>query len=634
MKASTAVVALAGLLSGATAAPENIYGEELMVRALPNAPAGYKPTSVSCPASRPTIRSAAKLSPNESDWLETRRGKTKSALKDFFGHVTIKDFDAAGYIDRVSSNSSNLPNIGIAVSGGGYRALMNGAGAIKAFDSRTENSTSSGQLGGLLQSATYVAGLSGGSWLVGSIFVNNYTTISDLQTTEKGSVWQFQNSIFEGPDGGSIQILDSASYYKDIHDAVSQKKDAGFNASITDYWGRALSYQLVNATNGGPSYTWSSIAETEAFKNADMPMPLVVADGRNPGELLVSSNATVYEFTPWEFGTFDPTVFGFAPLEYLGSAFDGGSLPKDEKCIRGFDNAGFVMGSSSTLFNQFLLQVNSTSLPGFLKSAFTDILEEIGQDEEDIALYTPNPFYHWSNKTSPVANTKELDIVDGGEDLQNIPVHPLIQPERHVDVIFAVDSSADTDYSWPNGTALVATYERSLNSSGIANGTAFPAVPGQDTFVNNGLNTRPTFFGCNSTNATGTGPAPLIVYLPNYPYVSYSNMSTFDPSYEESVRDNTILNGYHVATMANSTRDGNWSTCVGCAILSRSFERTNTKVPDICNQCFDRYCWDGSINTTKPADYEPQALLGAGTTLSPAFFTSLFAAGLTVFALL
>lgn len=267
MKTSAAVLALAGLLSGTfadsclpypfcplkscmrisddcgvaqligvTAAPENIRGEELMLRALPNAPSGYKPTGVSCPSSRPTIRSAAKLSPNESDWLDSRRDKTKSALKDFFGHVSIKDFDAAGYIDRVSGNSSNLPNIGIAVSGGGYRALMNGAGAIKAFDSRTDNSTSQGQLGGLLQSATYVAGLSGGAWLVGSIFVNNFTTISDLQTHEKGSVWQFQNSIFEGPDEGSIQILDSASYYKDIHDAVSQKNDAGFNTTITDYW--------------------------------------------------------------------------------------------------------------------------------------------------------------------------------------------------------------------------------------------------------------------------------------------------------------------------------------------------------------------------------------------------------------
>ncbi|KAE8147959.1 lysophospholipase catalytic domain-containing protein [Aspergillus avenaceus] len=639
MKPTVAAIALTGFLSGVTAAP-GAHGEKIenidkfvLERALPNAPDGYTPSTVSCPASRPTLRSASGLSSNETSWLKSRRSKTQSALKEFFGHVTISNFDAAGYLDKVSSNTSNLPNIGIAVSGGGYRALMNGAGAIKAFDSRTENSTSEGQLGGLLQSATYLAGLSGGGWLVGSIYLNNFTTISALQTPEKGGVWQFQNSIFEGPDGDSIQILDSASYYKHLHSAVSGKSDAGYQTSITDYWGRALSYQLINATDGGPSYTWSSIALTDSFKEAEMPMPLLVSDGRYPDELVISSNATVYEFTPWEFGTFDPTVYGFAPLEYLGSKFVGGSIPKNESCVRGFDNAGFVMGTSSSLFNQFLLQVDDTSLPGFLKTAFTDILENIGEDKDDIAVYEPNPFYQWANETSPAAHQKELDMVDGGEDLQNIPLHPLIQPERNVDVIFAVDSSADTDFSWPNGTALVATYERSLNSTGISNGTAFPAIPDQTTFVNNGLNTRPTFFGCNSTNTTG--PAPLVVYLPNYPYVSYSNWSTFQPSYEISERDDTILNGYHVVTMANSTRDSNWSTCVGCAILSRSFERTNTQVPDACTQCFEKYCWDGSTNTSSPSAYEPVTVLdSAGSAMSPAMVTSVVAAGVALFTLL
>lgn len=182
------------------------------------------------------MRIAEKISKNESSWLDTRRDKATAALKDFFGHVSIDNFDAAAYIDRVKSNSSNVPNIGIAVSGGGYRAMLNGAGAIKAFDSRTDNSTASGQLGGLLQSSTYFAGLSGGGWLVGSIYINNFTSVSDLQTHEDGAVWQLENSILEGPDTGGIQLFDSVGYWKDIHDEVSDKSDAGFPTSITDYW--------------------------------------------------------------------------------------------------------------------------------------------------------------------------------------------------------------------------------------------------------------------------------------------------------------------------------------------------------------------------------------------------------------
>lgn len=610
MKVSALIGSIAlGLLPGTIAAPPNGFDTddlalEVARRALPNAPDGYTPANVSCPASRPSVRSAAHLSPNETSWLDTRRSKSLAAMKDFFGHVKVGDYDVTSYLNQHSSNSSNLPNIGIAVSGGGYRALMNGAGAIKAFDSRTENATTSGHLGGLLQSSTYVAGLSGGSWLVGSIYINNFSTIDALQS---GSTWQFSNSILEGPDTGGIQLLDSASYFTDLAKAVNGKQDAGFDTSITDIWGRALSYQMFNASRGGIAYTWSSIAETSAFNDGNYPMPLVVADGRNPGELVVGSNSTVYEFNPWEFGTFDPTIFGFVPLEYLGSRFVDGSLPDNETCVRGFDSAGFVIGTSSTLFNQFLLQINTTSLPSFVKNVFTDILNKLDKSDNDIAAYDPNPFYHYNSDSSPYAKQTELDVVDGGEDLQNIPLHPLIQPERAVDVIFAVDSSADTTYSWPNGTSLVATYERSLNSSGIGNGTAFPSIPDQNTFVNLGLNTRPTFFGCDSSNLTG--PAPIVVYIPNYPYSAYSNVSTFTLSYKNSERDDIILNGYEAATMANSTRDGNWTACVGCAILSRSFERTKTTLPDICTQCFTNYCWNGTVNSTSPGAFEPVTLL-------------------------
>ncbi|KAL4784818.1 lysophospholipase catalytic domain-containing protein [Aspergillus varians] len=627
MKTTATAFALAGLLSGAVSSPTDISP---VVRAFPNAPNGYTPDNVTCPTNKPELRLATGLSQNETDWLDTRREKTQTALKSFLGHATIPSYDAVGYLDRISSNSSNVPNIGIAVSGGGYRALMNGAGAIKAFDSRTSNSTSSGQLGGLLQSATYLAGLSGGGWLVGSIYVNNFTTIDSLQTTEEGSIWQFQNSIFEGPDEGGIQILNSAGYYRDIHDEVGSKEDAGYETSITDYWGRALSYQLINATKGGSNYTWSSIALGQQFKDAEMPMPILVADGRFPGELVISSNATVYEFTPWEFGSFDPTVFGFAPLEYLGSRFINGSIPSNETCVRGFDNAGYVMGTSSSLFNQFFLQLNDTGLPEFLTNVISSVLEHVGEEDNDIAVYSPNPFYGWAPTISAHSSETELSVVDGGEDGQNIPLHPLIQPARNLDVIFAVDSSADTDYNWPNGTSLVATYERSLNTSGIGNGTEFPAVPDVNTFVNLGLNSQPTFFGCNSSNTT----APLVVYIPNHPYSYHSNFSTFNPSYSISERDNAIQNGYDVATMGNSS-DGTWSACVSCAILSRSFDRTGESIPETCTQCFSKHCWDGTTNTTVPGKYEPNTVMSveesAATGVFPTLLSSaLLAAGVAI----
>ncbi|KAJ6017776.1 hypothetical protein N7451_001155 [Penicillium sp. IBT 35674x] len=642
MKVSTLIGSLAlGALPSVNAAPSSEFERDsaavvadIIRRALPNAPNGYTPTNVTCPSARPSIRSAAKLSTNETSWLEVRRNKTITPMKEFFNHVTVGDFDVGAYIDKHSGNVSNLPNIAIAASGGGYRAMLNGAGGIKAFDSRVKNSTASGHLGGLLQSATYVAGLSGGSWLVGSIYINNFTSIADLQTYSSGEPWQLGNNIFEGPDTGGLQVLDTAEYYTDLAEAYEDKKKAGYATSLTDVWGRALAFQMFNATKGGIDYTWSSIAKTQDFIDGNYPMPLVVADSRTTGEIIASSYSTVFEFNPWEFGTFDPTLYAFAPLEYLGSRFENGSIASNETCVRGYDNAGFIIGTSSTLFNEAITELgsNSSGITAWAENILSDLFADFDSSDDDIASYEPNPFYGYNDNS--LASTTGLDIVDGGEDGQNVPLHPLIQPERAVDIIFAIDSSADTDYYWPNGTSLVATYERSLNVTGIGNGTAFPAIPDQNTFINLGLNTRPTFFGCNSTNITGT--APIVVYLANTPYSSQSNTSTYQMTYEDWQRDNIITNGYEVVTMGNGTLDGNFTACVGCAILSRSFERTGTTLPDICTQCFADYCWNGTTNSTTPNIYAPVDILAsseAGLFTTPTVLTGFAAVTAAFFAM-
>ncbi|KAE9968722.1 hypothetical protein EG327_010947 [Venturia inaequalis] len=585
----------------------------LVKRALDNAPDGYTPSDVNCPSVQPAIRIAGSLSQQETLWLQKRRANTIAPLKDLLGRMGITGLDTNAYIDNHKSNMSNIPNIGVAMSGGGYRALLNGAGALAAFDSRTANSTSKGHLGGLLQSTTYLSGLSGGSWLVGSMYVNNFTAVQDILSTPAaksatGGFWQFSRNLLEGPQNG---VLDTVKYFTELWSGVSSKAAKGFNTTITDYWGRALSYQLINATAGGPGYTWSSISQTSAFTDGNVPMPIIVADGRAPGEVLISLNATVFEFNPWEMGSHDPMLYGFAPLAYVGSNFSAGVLGSKEKCIAGFDNAGYIMGTSSSLFNQFIINIGSVSgIPTLVKTALTSILESVGKSEEDIADWSPNPFLGWNTQKNLGAKSRSLTLVDGGEDLQNIPLHPLIQPERNLDIIFAVDSSADTlapAANWPNGTAIVATYARSMNPA-VQNGTAFPAIPDQNTIVNLGLNKRPTFFGCDSKNMTG--PAPIIVYLPNAPYIFNSNTSTFEVEYNTTTRNAMVQNGYLVATMGNATLDANWPACVGCAVLSRSLERTKTKVPDICNKCFKEYCWNGTAKSETPAvPYAPELIL-------------------------
>ena len=378
---------------------------------------------------------------------------------------------------------------------------------------------------------------------------------------------------------------------------------------------------MINASDAAPKYTWSSIALMQAFQNADQPFPIVIADARAPGETVVSLNATIFEFTPFEMGTHDPRAYGFVPTRYLGTQFNQGRVVHDNRCVTGFDNAGFIMGTSSSLFNQALHEVNlsASGLPSALTTTLTNYLDDLNKDSNDIADYSPNPFYGYNPKINPNADQTRLTLVDGGEDGQNIPFQPLIQPDRPVDVIFAVDSSADINppnNNYPNGSALVATYERQFSS--IANGTAFPSIPDQNTMVNLGLNSRPTFFGCNASNITVpannngyTGlDVPLIVYIPNAPYSIQSDPSTFTLKYNTTYRNELIQNGYDVATMGNGTVDKTWPMCVGCAVITRSLERTGTKMPRACTDCFAKFCWDGTLNSTTPKTYDPSLKLG------------------------
>ncbi|KAM3485498.1 hypothetical protein MY8738_001264 [Beauveria namnaoensis] len=577
-------------------------------RAIDAAPSGYIPSSSACPDPPPTIRSGSTIGPDEKTWLPKRRKETIPYMRRLIKRLAITDFDSENYFTNVTHNSTKLPNIAIAISGGGYRAMVGGAGAIASWDARSAGSEEKGNLGGLLQSATYISGLSGGDWLVGSLYVNNFTSVQSA--VDAPLIWQLENSIFKGPDQYSVR-----GYYTDIFNQVEAKSNAGFNVSASDYWGRMLAYQMVNASNGGPGYTWSSIANDADFAAGKTPMPFLLANGRSLTKTTIAStNSTVYEFTPWELGSSDPTLSGWVPLRYVGTVFKNGQVADQDKCVTGFDNAGFVMGTTSSIYTQsisYLKDNNKKYVPGdvpdfAIKTAAKLISALSDSNSYDIAEWSPNPFRGFNTATNRNANNSRLNLVDGGEDAQNIPFHPHLLPDRDVDVIFSYDSSSDTEYGWPDGSALVATYERSQQSA--FKDTPFPSVPDKNTMRNLGFNTRPTFFGCNATNFTahGSDVAPLVVWLPNHPYVYDGNLTTFTWTVNDGERAAIIDNGWAVATQLNATRDTEWPACVACAILARSFYRANATVPVQCTKCYDRYCWKGNTNTTTPkGPYDP-----------------------------
>lgn len=557
---------------------------------------GYAPGQVDCP-DKSLVRAASDISDEEKEWIEGRNKITNENLIKFLENCDMKDFDAEKFV----KNTSKPITIGLSFSGGGYRAMLNGAGQLSALDNRTDGA-SDAALGGLLQASTYLTGLSGGSWLVGTIALNNFTSVQKI--LKDGDIWDLEHSIV---NYGGWNVLSTYNYYKSISDDLNAKEDAGFEVSLTDTWARALSHQFfAELDDFGASLTWSGIRDMDPFKKYEMPFPIVVADGRTPGTQIISSNSSVFEFNAFEMGSWDPSLYQFSEVKYIGTDVDDGESTNGT-CIGGFDNAGYVLGTSSSLFNQFVLQINTTSLSETVQNIISHFLDKVSDAEDDVAIYKPNPFYKTDEAAvKSIVKNDTLYLVDGGEDLQNVPLHPLIQPQRNVDVIFAYDNSADTNESWPNGASLVATYERQFLEQG--NGTIFPHVPDVNTFLNLNLTARPTFFGCDAKNLTSllsdtsdkdsVFDSPLVVYTANRPFSYWSNTSTYKLDYEDNEKKGIIQNGYEAASRLNRTLDDEWAACVGCAIIRREQERNGIEQSDQCKSCFNKYCWNGDLDST------------------------------------
>jgi lysophospholipase len=406
-----------------------------------------------------------------------------------------------------------------------------------------------------------------------SLAGNNYPTITYL----KDNLWKqaLQDSLLDPA------FLLVAVAYSEVTADILGKEAAGYPTTLTDPWGRLLSYQLLSGSDGGASTTLSSVASLSNFTSNFVPYPIITSLGAKVwlGECEPGPNATTYEFTPYEFGSWDSDVSAFTSTKYLGTEMSGGK--PTGSCTTNYDNLGYIFGTSSNLFNEVCFDVpvpenSSTNLDSTL-AQIIDYAHELGT--EDLYATYRNPFYNYlsSTGTPNVANNvsaqENLSLVDGGESLQNNPIFPFLQPARNISVIIVNDNSNDVG-GFPNGSEILTTYVQSFNHDL----TLMPFIPSVDTFISQGLNKRATFFGCNATDKI------TIVYLPNNDYSFASNTSTYQIVYSETETDDMVANGVEIATQGG---DAGWSTCLGCAIMMKMEQA----LPSDCNACYAKYCY-------------------------------------------
>jgi lysophospholipase len=319
----------------------------------------YSPVKVKCPKEYTWIRPADSLSADEQDYLKRRRPRLEESWAQRMKAVGLKDLP-------------RTPVVALALSGGGYRAMVSGSGM--AF----QQNNSAESVGDLVGISTYVSGLSGGSWALSSFYANNGMQPSDLAKNVSildGSsespltypasarqVWNLQSNL-------GFPSKDPIKFYTDLLCAVKNKNGKEFATQITDYWGLALSdhcechtgplesvqrsIRLVSAVfpkeyhnDAKPNLRWSDIPKISSrVRDADLPWPIIVAVEREEGEMIVGDNSTTYEFNlaefgAWTWGSEKRSQGAFTPVRSIGTTLDNG-WPRDmSKCYENFDNAG------------------------------------------------------------------------------------------------------------------------------------------------------------------------------------------------------------------------------------------------------------------------------------------------------
>jgi lysophospholipase len=129
----------------------------------------------------------------------------------------------------------------------------------------------------------------------------------------------------------------------------------------------------------------------------------------------------------------------------------------------------------------------------------------------------PNPFYQ-SSVAGPIKNQTFIYGTDGGDNGQGIPLLPLLQKERDIQVVFVIDG--DSSASNNNVTAGQWMYNTYLAAQ-VHGLDKMPIVPSSAQFLAQELYTRAQFYGCYDQDVA------TMIYFPNTNETKTMNTQNF-----------------------------------------------------------------------------------------------------------
>ncbi|KAI7868007.1 acyl transferase/acyl hydrolase/lysophospholipase [Spinellus fusiger] len=380
------------------------------------------------------VRQGSDISVEERHFLIARKEKQRKAFAHFIG------------VNSHEIESEDMPIVGIASSGGGYRAMAGSAGYIKAMK----------KTGGL-DCVMYIAGVSGSCWNMamyysplthGSCTVlldhlkshmhTHLATLSHLlaimNISRESSIWLTQGAV--------------ERYYQQQN-----------TLQLVDIFGMLIGATFLTDKRNCKKNSMKLSQQTKLFADGSQPMPIYCVVRHDTANIEEEENGIYqwFEFTPFEMGCEE--INAWVPTWAFGRKFEHGKnierLPEQTLEI--------MMGVFGSAFVASIVHVYQ-EIRGSIPSTAVGTTDEIvARYEKSMSSFHPispagfhNPFYHlpkhddeegyqWTD-TSSLLDSKEIYLMDAGMD-NNIPFYPLLRQERKVDVILAIDFSADIQTS-------------------------------------------------------------------------------------------------------------------------------------------------------------------------------------------
>lgn len=479
------------------------------------------------------VRIGKALSREENNYLAKRMPRTKKVLETMLS---------------TKLNDHQIPRIALCASGGGYRAMLATLGSLKGAQ-HPYNHRSFSTLLHLLSSSTvqkiiatlarYITAWFGSASASHPLPLpadTHTTTLLDATTycaALSGSTWAVAGWIqSQQPlptfaqktiDNITLHVVENVSI-KNLVLALSKKYSSDQYISLVDVYGVMLADTLLKDCGAANPNDCTLAMQQDYVATGMIPFPLYTAILGDD-----TQNYEWVEFNPFEISC--PYLNAHIPSWAFGRTF-AASASQDYVAPQSLGYCMGIWGSGMCLngkeFIELLKPYVGDALDDYFDDATTndltdkieDILEHligsIGKQQDDSLLgrrLSPARVPNWTYKTpnAPLSTQECLTLVDAGIDFR-IPMPPLLQQERNVNIIIILDA-ADS----PVGTEL-----RLAQAYAYKHGLKFPHI-----------NYETIMHPCSVHKDPQNPTVPVVIYMPLIKNEKY--MNGWDPRTAEFV---------------------------------------------------------------------------------------------------